>query len=591
MFPPIPRSFLAALIVAIALIPSLPSSIAVPANRPAAGVARAADAPPDRGIAAAASRVAVPDAPADSCQVGVGKTASPSNVEVGQAVRVTLSLRADCPDRPGGARPADIVLALDRSNSQYDNGTWPATLAAAATFLSLVDFSRSQVGLVAFGTDARLGALDAELVQPLTADAALALDALDRIPEPPDLGLWTNITAAVETAQAELASARHRPEAQPVLILLSDGGHNALLAGSPQGAANAAKQAGTLIITVGLGVDASASATLTALASRPELYYPAPSVAELEGVMREVAGAVSVPGVLSELVVTDILSSEVELVAGSVEPAPTRIDGDSLIWEIPSLAAAGWSASYLVRPRVPGRYSPNKLAYVDFLDADGEPAGRVFPDPMITVRAPGEAIKVFAPVVYRGYCKPGRPFDVVLLLDTSSSMDGEKLDATRAAARAFLGYLDLPPSRAAVLAFNAFASVVQDLSDDRPALLAALDRLPRGAGTRIDFALQEAVAVLSGTGRDPESAAAIVLITDGRHQGDGDGSTVQDVINAAAGARRVATVYTVGIGADVDPQLLTRVAGDPDRYYAAPSPADLVRIYVDIAGALPCGGR
>ena len=39
---------------------------------------------------------------------------------------------------------------------------------------------------------------------------------------------------------------------------------------------------------------------------------------------------------------------------------------------------------------------------------------------------------------------------------------------------------------------------------------------------------------------------------------------------------------------NVDPVLLTQIAGTPDRFYNAPSDADLVRIYRDIAGALPC---
>ena len=124
----------------------------------------------------------------------------------------------------------------------------------------------------------------------------------------------------------------------------------------------------------------------------------------------------------------------------------------------------------------------------------------------------------------------------------------------------------MPPSQAAVLPFNGLATVSQDLTTDRGALQAALDALPRNSGTRIDFALEEAVAVFSNPARDPGSAPIIVLITDGKQSEGGS----QPVINAAAGARRIgATLYTIGVGDDVDPTLLIRVAGDPDRFYEA----------------------
>ena len=51
------------------------------------------------------------------------------------------------------------------------------------------------------------------------------------------------------------------------------------------------------------------------------------------------------------------------------------------------------------------------------------------------------------------------------------------------------------------------------------------------------------------------------------------------------------TIFTIGIGEDVDPDLLRSIAGNPDRYYAAPSTDDLMRIYREIAGDLPCIGQ
>lgn len=524
---------------------------------------------------AAAAR---PAAPEGVCDVFTDKIARPTEVYRGQEVEIVLTVTGRCPDDAGGGGRADIVLAIDRSASQGDNGTWQPTIQAASLFLDLVDFTENQVAIVPFESGA-------SVAQALSSDGAAVRDALLRIPAPPFLGLWTNITAAVNTAQGELAGPRHRADATPVLVLLSDGEHNAPTGGSPVTAADAAKAAGTTIITIGLGLNSNATTTLRTMASRPELYFPAPTSGDLTAAYRSVAGAVGRRGEITALEVFDLISAEVSYVPGSAEPPPTVARADELIWRIPKLPEGGWTARYRVRADTVGTVPTNKLAYIDFIDADGAPATRDFPEPRITVVEPPERIAVYLPLLYNGHCKPARPFDVVLAVDTSSSMWGEKLTRTREAARSFLRFLEMPPSRAGVVAFNADATVVQALTGDLDAALAALDNLPTGEGTRIDRALAAAVGALSGPGREPGHAPVVVLLTDGRQ----DGAADQEALNAAAAARRAGvTVFTIGFGADVDPRLLTRIAGDPDRFYSAPTTRDLERIYSSIAGALPC---
>ncbi len=517
-------------------------------------------------------------APEGVCDVFTDKIARPTEVYRGQEVEIVLTVTGRCPDDIGGGGRADIALAIDRSASQGDNGTWQPTIQAASLFLDLVDFSENQVALVPFESGASVS-------QPLSSDGAAVRAALLRIPAPPFLGLWTNITAAVNTAQGELAGERHRADATPILVLLSDGEHNAPGGGSPVTAADAAKAAGTTIITIGLGLNSNATTTLRGMASRPELYFPAPTSGDLAAAYRSVAGAVGRRGEITALEVFDLISAEVSYVPGSAEPPPAVIRADELIWRIPKLPEGGWTARYRVRADTLGTIPTNKLAYIDFIDADGTPATRDFPEPRITVVEPPERAAIFLPLLFNGYCKPAQPFDVVLAVDTSSSMWGEKLARTREAARSFLRFLEMPPSRAGVVAFNADATVVQDLTGDLTAALAALDNLPTGEGTRIDRALLAAVDVLSRPGRDPGHAPVVVLLTDGRQ----DGAADQEALNAAAAARRAGiTVFTIGFGADVDPRLLTRIAGDPDRFYSAPATRDLERIYSSIAGVLPC---
>jgi uncharacterized protein YegL len=278
------------------------------------------------------------------------------------------------------------VLAIDRSASQVDNGTWEATKAAAGAFGDLIDFSRHQVAVMSFsGGLAPLLAPWTEMHQPLTPDGNAVKDALAALPTPPYLTGATNLTAAVEKAQEELESERRRPDAQPVIVLLSDGGHNANTVTAPVDAARKAKESGTTIITIGLAVSDEAEETLRAMASRDSLYYPAPSGDDLEGIYLEIAGAVGGTGRLGFIEVYDYLSPGVEYVPGSAVPTPSHVSQNLLWWRLRELPETSWSARYRVRMVDVGQVATNKVAYVDFVDADGTPGSREFPVPVVIV--------------------------------------------------------------------------------------------------------------------------------------------------------------------------------------------------------------
>lgn len=537
--------------------------------------------PPQSPLTAAAPALAGPGGPL-ACTVFVDKTVRPASIVLGDEVEITLAIEARCPGGTGGG-PADIVLALDRSASMGDNGHWQPAVEAAAAFLDLIDFSSHQVALVSFSGGIPFLQPDSTVHQTLSADGAEVVRALRSIPAPPTYTGPTNLTAATRAAQDELRSARHRPQARPVLVLLTDGEHNAVGARSPLDEAADAKQAGTQILTVGLGTTAAAADQLRQIASAPELFFESPSNAELKDVYTAIAGQIA-GGTLTELEVVDLLTPDVAYIADSAVPLPSLVQADELRWTISALPPSGWAARYRVRPLRAGTYATNKLAYVDYLDGDGSVGSVMFPQPVVTVRLPGEN-GIFLPLVMRGFCPPQRPFDVALVMDTSSSMSGEKLASTRVAASEFLDLLPMPPSRAAVVAFSANAQVIQPLTTDRARAAAALDNLPRDEGTRIDLALNVARQALTGADASPNHAKVIVLLTDGMQSG----APPQEAINAAAAARRAGiTVFTIGVGPDADQDFLVRLAGDPDRHYPAADESSLLKIYRAIAGTLPC---
>jgi len=113
----------------------------------------------------------------------------------------------------------------------------------------------------------------------------------------------------------------------------------------------------------------------------------------------------------------------------------------------------------------------------------------------------------------------------------------------------------------------------------------ALGRLPQGPGTRIDLGLRRAAEALAGPGRHAENRPVIVLLTDGRPTG-----TTSAEVEAAAGALRGAgvEVYAIGLGDDLDAELLGRLASGPSHRILAPDAEDLAAIYAAIARDLPC---
>jgi len=48
------------------------------------------------------------------------------------------------------------------------------------------------------------------------------------------------------------------------------------------------------------------------------------------------------------------------------------------------------------------------------------------------------------------------------------------------------------------------------------------------------------------------------------------------------------TIYTIGLGDDVNPAMLASIAGSTERVYLAPDATQLARVYAEIARLIPC---
>jgi Mg-chelatase subunit ChlD len=214
------------------------------------------------------------------------RTATPTATPIPGPVYLPLLLREKCIPE---VRRVDVVLAIDASSSMTERtaagGTkLDAAIAAARAFLDALRFDRGdQAAIVAFNAEARL-------LAPLTGDRAALDAALASI----QTAQQTCIVCAVDVSAAELASPRHVAAHLPTLILLTDGRSNPQPVGEAVARAEAAKAAGVVIYTIGLGADVEGEA-LSAMASRPEGYFPAPEAEALAGIYGQIAVALPCP--------------------------------------------------------------------------------------------------------------------------------------------------------------------------------------------------------------------------------------------------------------------------------------------------------
>jgi uncharacterized protein YegL len=326
---------------------------------------------------------------------------------------------------------------------------------------------------------------------------------------------------------------------------------------------------------------------------------------------------------------TDQLPANIDYVPGSADP-PATWDATTrtLTWPLAGLArGAVHGFSLRIRPQEEGLWPTNVEAAADVIDGWGQARRVVLPIPRIRVygelpptptftptRTPSPTITptprptdtpeptptarppvpIYLPILLRTEaCQPGsQNADVAMVIDTSGSMSGTtspggptKIEAARESARQFVLQLVSGRDQSAVIQFNTDATVLEPLTPDIAKAAAAMDRLTQAVGTRIDLALDAAVAELTGPNKKPGNNPVIILLTDGAPTG-----VTPDEVRAAANAAKAAgmLIYTIGLGQDVDQVLLRDIASKPEWYFFAPDTSDLAEIYSQIAYSIPC---
>jgi Mg-chelatase subunit ChlD len=223
--------------------------------------------------------------------------------------------------------------------------------------------------------------------------------------------------------------------------------------------------------------------------------------------------------------------------------------------------------------------------------ASATPTTTSTPTPTLTpTTVPG---RVFLPLMLDEHCdKTRRAADAVLVIDASTSMLADtgtgrsKLEAALAAARAFVAELNLTPGhdRAAIVAFNAVAHLVQPLTDDRNALEAALARITVAQQTCLPCAIEVGVQALA-SGAPGARVRTLILLTDGRSN---PRPASEAVARAAEAKASGVVIFAIGLGDELDVDALAAIASQPDFLFRSADARDLEAIYTAIAALIPC---
>ncbi|MFN8482273.1 MAG: vWA domain-containing protein [Anaerolineae bacterium] len=179
-----------------------------------------------------------------------------------------------------------------------------------------------------------------------------------------------------------------------------------------------------------------------------------------------------------------------------------------------------------------------------------------------------------------------RPVDLTVVVDTSGSMRGDKINAGRSSLAQFINLLD-DRDRLQVIVFNSKLNEMSPLSPIAPKradLVRRVSGIVEGGETRLYDTVLDAYKGLTDKG-NPKSIRAVVVLTDGQ---DNQSATKLPALASAIqippeqGGNAI-KVFTIAYGSDADRDVLKQIADATGARMYEGKPENIQQVYNDIA--------
>ncbi|MBU5349293.1 IPT/TIG domain-containing protein [Paenibacillus lautus] len=324
----------------------------------------------------------------------VNKTVTPNNILEGEEVDVRLDITGAPPVNV--VLPNDVILIIDRSGSMGTQKMEDAKNAAKG-FIDLMDFSKHRVGIVDYS--------DASRSFDLTTDTSSVKNYISTIKASGGTATGDSISKAMEMLEG------HRDNAQPVIVLLTDGDATIPNNNPYQFAldkANEAKEAGIVFYTIALlesNANPDTSGPNKLLKEMATTAHHHHYVLGSVGLSEIYAAIVQEIGLASayDVIVNDIISDQFEIIPGSYDnniPKPT-VEGNKLTWNFLELKKDTLSFTYKIKHKkgskvglLPVNGNEARITYKDYTGVSKQAN---IPNPTVTVKYPAPVITAVNP--------------------------------------------------------------------------------------------------------------------------------------------------------------------------------------------------
>lgn len=168
--------------------------------------------------------------------------------------------------------------------------------------------------------------------------------------------------------------------------------------------------------------------------------------------------------------------------------------------------------------------------------------------------------------------------DVILALDVSGSMAGDRLAKMQEAAKTFVDVVMGERTRVGLISYAQDANVLADLTDDEAALTQGIDALTAAGDTDIEASLRQAEQMLVASDADQK---IIVLMSDGEPT---EGLAGDNLIAYAGTLKDKGTrIYTIGLSESSEGHTLQLAIANEGCHYDVENADELQGFFSDIA--------